>query len=432
MIIKEFKLFESSLASEQTEFLNKCVRGTWKLNPSTGEVDVDGDFVGSKEFTDFREVKFGGVSGNFVCKGMNLTSLEGSPNITSGNFDCSNNSLRTLKGICPVVRGNLDCSKNLLRDISDIGSFGGSLDINGNRLKSLYGLPDEIDGDFDCGANPLESLQYSPKKIKGQFICVGTGIKNLVGGPEEVGESYLCSKNPELKSLEGAPRKIMESFSCKESPVESLEGGPDWVGKAYYCQNTKIQTLKGAASYVGGPFNCSSCEIYSLEGSPKSIGGSFNCSSNYLPDLIGGPREILAGDKAASSSIDYSNNQLVSLIGLHKKTDISKIDLSGNRASKEALIRVYDLMIKGKSYTLAFIETMDSMEEKDWRLMGMAPLKRFTKDNAIINVCNQEFGHDIDFKTADILKKEHPEVYKILQGEHQTIDTAASLGDLGF
>ena len=44
----------------------------------------------------------------------------------------------------------------------------------------------------------------------------------------------------------------------------------------------------------------------------------------------------------------------------------------------------------------------------------------------------QEFEHDIDFKTADILKKEHPEVYKILQGEHQTIDTAASLGDLGF
>ena len=55
----------STLTTEQINFLNKYVKGKWKLNDE-GVVDVDGDFdCFNKELSDFKGIVFGKVTGNF-------------------------------------------------------------------------------------------------------------------------------------------------------------------------------------------------------------------------------------------------------------------------------------------------------------------------------------------------------------------------------
>ena len=97
---------ETTLTAEQKEFLNKHTRGSWMVNPTTGMVDVKGDFVcrhcGIKTLLG---IKFGVVSGSFYCSHNNLTSLEGAPREVGGKFTCSNNPLTSLKGAPERVGG---------------------------------------------------------------------------------------------------------------------------------------------------------------------------------------------------------------------------------------------------------------------------------------------------------------------------------------
>jgi hypothetical protein len=46
--IREYKIFESNepaLTQEQIDWLDKCVDGSWKYNPQTGLVDVEGNSI---------------------------------------------------------------------------------------------------------------------------------------------------------------------------------------------------------------------------------------------------------------------------------------------------------------------------------------------------------------------------------------------------
>ena len=44
--LKTYRMFESvmELTQEQVQWLNKCTKGTWALNPQTGLIDVKGGF----------------------------------------------------------------------------------------------------------------------------------------------------------------------------------------------------------------------------------------------------------------------------------------------------------------------------------------------------------------------------------------------------
>ena len=109
------QLFENiqELTPEQVKWLNKCTDGGWKLNSQTGLVDVDGDFVCSKhDLTDFKGIRFGVVSGDFICEYNQLISLVGSPQDVGGHFSCSNNQLTTLEGAPQKVGGLLNCEDN--------------------------------------------------------------------------------------------------------------------------------------------------------------------------------------------------------------------------------------------------------------------------------------------------------------------------------
>ena len=194
--LKTYRIFESEkgLTPEQESFLNKCTRGQWKYDPSTGLVDVDGNFDGSSErLKTLKGIRFGRVEGNFSCRN--------------------------------------------------------------NRLETLAGAPKEVGGDFDCDENRLESLEGAPRKVGGVFRCSDNSLKSLAGAPQEVGGDFYCGNN-RLETLEGAPHEVGGDFSCSFNSLETLEGAPQKVGGGFYCHNNRLETLEGAPREVGGDFDC--------------------------------------------------------------------------------------------------------------------------------------------------------------------------------
>ena len=103
--IRDYKLFESSngLTDEQRKFLDRIAHGRWSVN-SEGLVDVLGYFYCSNEgLEDFLGIRFGKVSGDFLCNFNQLRTLEGSPREVGGYFNCSRNPLISLEGAPEVI-----------------------------------------------------------------------------------------------------------------------------------------------------------------------------------------------------------------------------------------------------------------------------------------------------------------------------------------
>ena len=121
--IKPYQIFEASasaaaLTAEQIDWLDKCAKGRWKLNPQTGLVDVDENFDCSEQgLTDLKGVRFGKVSGYFNCNQNQLTSLVGAPHSVGEDFDCHNNHLTTLEGAPHSVGRNFHCDDNELTSL---------------------------------------------------------------------------------------------------------------------------------------------------------------------------------------------------------------------------------------------------------------------------------------------------------------------------
>lgn len=169
-------------------FLNRHTKGTWRVNPSTGLVDIRGDFHCSKILYDPPKglksfmgiIKFGSVTGNFTCFDSKLRSLEGAPKEVSGNFYFRNNRLQSLEGAPQEVGGSFNCSLN--------------------ELRSLKGAPQEVGKGFDCSENQLQSLKGAPKKVGGVFNCSRNELQSLEGEPKEINGRFLCD---EFKLIKG-------------------------------------------------------------------------------------------------------------------------------------------------------------------------------------------------------------------------------------
>jgi len=199
-MIKLFKEYlmesEGTLTQEQKDWLDKFTQGSWRVNPSTGLVDVDGDFncLGS-ELENLMGVRFGRVSGNFFCDDNQLTSLEGSPQEVGGSFFC-----------------------------------------DGNQLTSLVGAPQKVGETFWCNDNQLTSLEGAPQEVRRDLDCSDNQLTSLEGAPQEVGRDFYCSNN-QLTSLEGAPQKFGGNFFCDGNKLTSLEGIPFVSGNFYLDPN---------------------------------------------------------------------------------------------------------------------------------------------------------------------------------------------------
>ena len=201
MSIKNYKTFisessdASTLTTEQIDFLDKYVRGKWKLN-ADGFVDVDGVFdCSNKGISDFKGIKFGKATGYFDCSYNNLISLEGGPKEVGGSFNCSYNNLTSLEGGPKEVGGSFNCSYN--------------------NLTSLEGGPKEVGGSFNCSDNNLISLEGGPKEVDGSFNCSDNNLISLEGAPIEIGREFYLDHN------EGASTETLKSIYSKMKEAKS-------------------------------------------------------------------------------------------------------------------------------------------------------------------------------------------------------------------
>jgi hypothetical protein len=180
-----FRIYEaqttSGLTKRQVKFLNKYTTGAWSVNPTTGLVDVQGNFFCYYQYLkSLSGISFGHVNGNFNCNTNQLTSLEGAPNTVSENFVCFNNRLTSLEGAPQTVGNYFDCSLN--------------------QLQTLEGAPQRVGDSFDCSRNELRSLVGAPHTINGDFLCdefkLDPGKWNMEGWLE-----VLNTGTPQAKKL---------------------------------------------------------------------------------------------------------------------------------------------------------------------------------------------------------------------------------------
>ena len=269
--LQTYRLFESlqSLSRKQRKFLDKYTKGTWSLNPTTGEVDVDGDFDCSvSRLQSFGGIKFGEVSGSFKCTRNLITSLEGCPHTVGADFECSANPITSLEGGPKTVGGTFSCQ-------------------NSPSLTSVSGAPETVGRSFLCLLNSIESLEGLPKNMSvggTDFDCSYNKLTSLVGAPKIIDGDFRCTGN-DLRSLEGAPQTVGGRFQCSSSGLTTLEGGPKTVGGTFSCSENYIRNLKGAPETVGGDFlwTRGSDPGASLEGAPETIKGKFVTSSWQVP-----------------------------------------------------------------------------------------------------------------------------------------------------
>ena len=181
-MIKKFSeyLMESqgTLTQEQKDWLDKFTEGTWRVNPSTGLVDVDGDFnCRGWDLQNLMGVRFGRVSEDFFCSYNQLTSLEGAPQEVGGSFSCVSNNLTSLEGAPQEVGKGFWCTNNKLTSLEGAPQeVGRSLYCSSNQLTSLKGIP-FVNGDINLDPNPIWKLISPHWK---QIESMDTRSRNLV------------------------------------------------------------------------------------------------------------------------------------------------------------------------------------------------------------------------------------------------------------
>ena len=214
------------------------IKGTFEVNPITGEVDVKGNvtFKGLASSEGRFPVQFGTVSGDFVCHDLGVVSLQGSPHTVMGNFWCQNSSLESiprltsLEGGPRVVHGGFSCMNNL--------------------LTNLVGAPEQVGDWFGCDTNLLTSLQGAPEKVGGSFSCWNNKLTSLEHGPKWVGSDYACHKNP-LTSLSGFPQHVADVVRVsynKNLPLLRLLGV---THRRILVDNAPKAVIKILQAYVG-------------------------------------------------------------------------------------------------------------------------------------------------------------------------------------
>jgi hypothetical protein len=138
--MKYLKLFESYTESDIAEICNKYNIQNWTIN-SEGLVDVNGDVNLYMFGLTKLPLRFGYVSGHFLCPDNKLTNLEGCPLVVGGHFNCNDNKLTDLEGSPKSVGGSFFCRHN--------------------NITSLRFAPEEVDGIVRVLPNPISDI---PKK----------------------------------------------------------------------------------------------------------------------------------------------------------------------------------------------------------------------------------------------------------------------------
>jgi len=150
--------------------------GSYKIN-SNGEVDVDGDVHLKINNIHKIPVKFGEVTGDFICTFGDLTTLENCPHTVGGNFSCySNRNLYSLRYAPKYVGGDIDATFCNLKTLQGFPTYvGRDIKIQYNLLTKLESgyLQRECFANFMCHSNLLTSLEGIPERVKGSVLVNG-------------------------------------------------------------------------------------------------------------------------------------------------------------------------------------------------------------------------------------------------------------------
>lgn len=162
-------------------------------------------------------VRFGKVSGDFICVNNMLSTLRGAPHTVKKNFIVKGNNLTSLVGGPTVVGKGYDCSNNHLTDLV------GSPEI----IPNTFNCSDQAErlikmGEVDMIFASCLSLVGSPRKV-GTFVASCCGIRTLRGGPITCAGSYLVVNNS-LENFDGIASTIGGSIDVFGSKITSLTG----------------------------------------------------------------------------------------------------------------------------------------------------------------------------------------------------------------
>jgi hypothetical protein len=201
-------------------------KGTIKIDPS-GLVDVDGH-VRLSSLWDKMPVKFGRVTGSFLCNGGRLTTLEGCPSYVGDNFDCSNNMLTSLEHAPTHVVKHYRCSDN--------------------KITSLEHAPKRVDGYFNCSKNQLTNLTHAPEWVQDTLSCYNNPFTSLIGMPDHVGRTVWLTYDAQLP--------LLRTLVAEEVQFMNISPESDQVAEILnkYMGQGKPGAIKAAAELIKAGF----------------------------------------------------------------------------------------------------------------------------------------------------------------------------------
>jgi hypothetical protein len=246
--LKNYNGFKS--INESIEIDSLCEKygiKNYTINPD-GTIDVDGEVKLNNLGFEKLPLRFGRVTGTFMCENNNLTTLEGCPNFVGGNFYCRHNKLKDLVGGPEVVGLTYMAVFNQIETLEgcNLRECGQVFALGHNKLKNLVGCPRGIN-DYDFGDNELISLEGSPEKVTRNFCASFNNLKSLVGSPRIVGGRFDCSNN-RINSLVGGPEEC-GIYAVNNNKLTDLVGAAHSCD-TFICANNQLETLKGDIKYV--------------------------------------------------------------------------------------------------------------------------------------------------------------------------------------
>ena len=188
--------------------------------------DVNLDYLNLREIPEI--LKDVSIEGSLSLYSNNLRSLKNCPKKIIRHLNVANNrSLRSLVG-GPEEVGAIDVHNCNLTSLEGFPKIvypkifsGGRVDVSGNKLTSLVGLPQEL-SELVIYNNPgLKTLQGSPKIIRGTFEALWLPITNMIGGPTVIYED-LYLYDTEINSLEGFPKEVGGNIFLGNTPLGSI------------------------------------------------------------------------------------------------------------------------------------------------------------------------------------------------------------------
>lgn len=252
---------EGADATTESDVRRRMLALGWKsADSSDGVTEYTREWEGADLSIEVADEAEGGLTRvieiNWPGAGIKNMPPMPTPYTVDRQLNLSRNKLRSLQNMPRRVGRSVNVSHNrLVSVVSNIREVGGSLNIGYNPVQSLVGMPATVDVSINatrCQLNSLFGLGSFGKSI----VLTGNKLKTLRHLPKEVAGSVVAGSNP-LESLAGSPRKVGDSFAVPNCGLSSLEGRPDWIGDFFDFSSNELRSISNLPDYMGRGFDSS-------------------------------------------------------------------------------------------------------------------------------------------------------------------------------